>query len=202
MAARRSWVRLVAVVFLLAGTVVIGTPRGAAAAVDCGGGETILGTILADVIVPPGQSCFIGGAVVRGGVTTGAGAYLYLYAGAVVRGSVSAPAAAAVFAFDAEVRGSMTVTGTTDALTINGSEVRGNLTLAGDGAEGAGAIYLVATTVRGSVSVRDISAELLVVGGNAIGGALDCADNVPDPVLGGFPVNSVGVAKRGECAGL
>ena len=63
--------------------------------------------------------------------------------------------------------------------------------------------FINESVVRGGVTLRDNAPinEELEVGGNTIGGNLDCSNNSPDPTDDGDP-NTVGGAKLGECAGL
>jgi hypothetical protein len=198
---RMMLARLLLVVPLLAAGLALGSPRLASAARVCAN-EVITGTVKDNIVVAAGTQCTICGAVVRGGVTVEPGGELTA-SGAEIRGSVSAEGATVVTLSGGVVRGGVTVTGMLagfPSLQVIEVEVRGDLVVSGNTGT---YIQLYGNTVRGSLVIRDNrESPFFWVATNVVDVNLDCSDNDPVQALLGFPANTAGGAKLGQCENL
>lgn len=193
--------RLLLIVPLLAAGLALGSPRPASAARVCAN-EVITGKVSESVVVEANQRCDLSNADIRGGVSVGPGGELYAD-GTEIRGSVTAAGAVVVRLSGGVVRGSVTVTGMSAGfplLQVLDTTVRGGLIVSGNSNT---YIQIYGNTVRGNLIITDNQASAYFwVATNAIAANLDCSGNDPAPSLLGFPANSAGGAKLGQCESL
>ena len=192
---RNALARVLLIVPLLAAGIAIGAAKPVSAAVVCGdtlGVEEITGTVKDSLVVPPAGVCRLIGAVIRGGVTMGAGSILIIFANSEVRGAVSGTGVADLNLRNSVVRGSVTVSG--EIMDVRDSTVRGDVALSG----AIRGVVVEFSTVRGSV-ILERNNEIDVQS-NAIDVDLRCSGNL---LVSGFSGgNIVGGVATGECAGL
>lgn len=195
---RKMLVRLLLVVPLLVAGLALGSPRSASAARVCAN-EVISGTVSDSIVVAANQQCTLSNAVIRGGVTVEPGGELEA-SGTEIRGPVTATGATIVELNGGVVRGGVTVTGMSAGfplLQILEVTVRGDIIVSGNANT---YIQIYANTVRGSMIFSGNQASAFFwVATNVVNVNLDCSGNDPAPSLLGFPANSAGGAKTGQC---
>jgi hypothetical protein len=152
-----------------------------------------------NVVVPPGASCSLAGARVRGNVLVGAGASLSVSSrpmgsgglGAanpsIVEGNVQGDNASSLSIFQSRVRGDVQVKGGSGGVSFFIATVGGNVQLEAM----AGRISLVAASVGGGLEVTKTTGGIDLVF-NSVAGTIKVADNVvPTRALGaGMEINS------------
>lgn len=137
------------------------------------------------------------GEKIKQSMTVPVGATCILEENTVVRGSVTSGAGAVFEAYFSDVRGTITATGY-DTFLLCATVVRGSVTSTG----GTGYVSVCGffSTIKGTLSYTgNIEGQQAVIGGNVISADLSCAGNDPDQTDNGTG-NDVGGKKSGECA--
>lgn len=179
--------RALLVTAVVLGVVGIG-PVAHADDIECTG--AVVGETVDNVIVPPGETCYLNVSDVEGNIDVGEDATLVL-ACSTVAGNVTADGAADVVLACSTIGGRVHVVRGGEGFLGDSTEVTGDVVFA----ENDGTVEIENSVILGSLQARRNTGGLKIEH-NRIRNNLQCSQNNPRPIGGD---NEVGGTKSGQC---